>query len=101
MTGLAISPKLSRSMRRIIGLVVIILVASNTGCRQVVAVIPVMTLVATDCGMFSGQSIIGIMNGERGRFPARICSMTICTGRWNLGGRVIGIGRCIIGTQMT
>lgn len=88
-------------MGRIIGLVVIILVASNTGCREVVAVIPVMALVTANCGMFSGQCIIGIMNGECGRFPARICRMTISTGRWNLGCRVIGIGRCIIGTQMT
>jgi hypothetical protein len=88
-------------MRRIIGLVVIILVASNAVGREVVSVIPVMTLIATNCGMFTGQCIVGIMNGECGRFPTRICGMAICTGRWNLGCVVIGIGCGIISGQMT
>jgi hypothetical protein len=88
-------------MWRVIGLVVIILVASNAVCWEIVAVIPVMALIATNGGMFTSQCIVGIMKGECGWLPARICRMAICTGRWNLGCMVIGIGRGIKGSQMT
>ena len=75
-TSLAIRPNPYSSMWWIGRVIVIGEVATDTRIWRIL-VIPVMTQVAVvDCSMRPGELIIGVMNGECGRRPARIGSMT-------------------------
>jgi len=77
---LAVGAELRCRMRRIVGVVVIGLVAAHTGIRGG-GIIPVVALVAAGGNMCAGERPVGIVNCKCGGFPARVCRMAICTGR--------------------
>ena len=82
-TGLAVGAELCCSVIRIIGVIIIRLMASNTGIGSC-CIISFMTLIASYGCMESGQWIIGVVNCKSSRLPSGICCMAICTGRGNI-----------------
>jgi hypothetical protein len=79
-------------MRWIVGLVVIILMAADTGIRGC-GIIPIMALVAGCGNMCAGKGPVSIMDCECSRFPSGNRSMAIGTGSRNPRSLVIRICR--------
>jgi hypothetical protein len=96
MTHLAIGGILGGGMGRIVGLVVIVQMTSDTGGWQNIVVIILVAGRAIKRQMCSCKYVIITMDRERGRCPARISGMAVCTGSRNIYGNMIGIGRLVI-----
>jgi hypothetical protein len=83
-------------MIRIGGLVVVRLVATDTGGWQLPVITAIMTSVTGYSGMRTGQWIIIIVDCECRRFPARVRRVTVGTGGGYSGCYVVGIVRLVI-----
>ena len=101
MTGSTIGREAGCSMIWICCIVVVRLMAANTGIRYGIIVIPVMTLGAGQRCMSSCKHIIIVMYGECCRFPSRNRSMTCGTGIRDADSDVIRVCRLVIIGQMT
>ncbi len=97
MAGFAIRGEAGYDMRRVDRLVVIVLVAPETAVGSVVVIPGVANgAIVTQGCMGTGQDIIIIMVGKRGRFPFGLGSMTKLTIRGNCVSEMIGIGCLVI-----
>jgi len=99
MAGQAIGRELGRGMVRVSRLVVVGLMASDTGswCTGVIAC---MAVGAGARNMSACQYIIIVMDRESRRGPSWVGSMTISTGGWNAYRRMVWIGRVVVVCQV-
>lgn len=89
--------ELGCSMWRVIRLVIIILMASDTGIgRGIVIAVMAHCAIIGNCHMGAGQDVVIVVDRECGRGPVRVGRMALITSGWNIDRRMVRVGGGVV-----